>query len=460
MIIKKKLPIPPLHEKHISRIFKTLNNAGFECFIVGGSVRDMLLELPVYDFDFTTNARPDQITSLFKHTVPTGIKHGTLTLLFDRLSYEITTYRSDGEYSDGRRPDEVYFSDSLEEDIMRRDFTINGIAYNYNTFELIDYCGGIQDLEDHVIKAIGSPEKRLSEDGLRGYRACRFAAKLNFQIDRSTLKAIKTTLDVSSLVSVERIRDEIMKLMGSPKPSIGIEYMRMTGLLGLCLPELADTYGIKQNKYHKYDVYYHCLYSCDAAPQTRPLIRLASLLHDIGKLPCRATGADGDYTFYNHEIVGFRMAKRIMKRLKFSNDEIEEVSNLIVNHMFHYTNEWTDGAVRRFIRKVGIENIEDLLLLREADRVGNGSRSGLAEPVFKLQRRIEEIIEKENAMSIRDLDINGNILIETFSLTQSPIIGKILNHLLELVLDDPAVNNRDSLLKLSEDFIAMHRDKD
>ncbi len=451
--IKKRLPIPPLHEKHIARIFKTLNNAGFECFIVGGSVRDMLLELPAYDFDFTTNARPEQISALFKHSIPTGIKHGTLTLLFDRLSYEITTYRSEGEYSDGRRPDEVFFSESLEEDILRRDFTINGLAYNYNTFDVLDYCGGIQDLEDSIIRAIGSPEDRLSEDGLRGYRACRFASKLNFQIDRATLKAIKSTLSVAEKVSVERVRDEIMKLMNSDKPSVGIEYMRMTGLLDLCLPELADTYGIKQNKYHKYDVYYHNLYSCDAAPQTRPLIRFAALLHDIGKLPCRGTGADGDYTFYNHEIVGYRIVKKIMKRLKFSNDEIEEVGNLIVNHMFHYTNEWTDGAVRRFIRKVGLENIDDLLLLREADRVGNGSRSGLAEPVYKLRRRIDEIIEKENAMSIKDLDINGTVLIEAFSLSQSPVIGKILNYLLEQVLDDPSLNNQETLLRLSDNFL-------
>jgi len=407
--IKKKLPIPPNHERHIAKIFKTLNNAGFECYIVGGSVRDMLLELPVYDFDFTTNARPEQVSALFRHTVPTGIKHGTLTLLFDRESYEITTYRSDGDYEDGRRPEEVFFSDSLEEDVVRRDFTINGLAYNYNTCEVIDYCGGMEDLSAGIIRAIGSPEERLSEDGLRSYRACRFAAKLHFQIDRATLKAVKSTLEIAAKVSIERVRDEIMKLMVSDKPSVGIEYMRMSGLLALALPELADTYGVKQNKYHKYDVYYHNLYSCDAAPQTRPLIRLAALLHDIGKLPCRATGADGDYTFYNHEIVGFRMTNRIMKRMKFSNDEIQEVGNLVVNHMFHYTDEWTDGAVRRFIRKVGVENIADLLLLREADRVGNGSRSGLAEPVYKLRRRIDEIIEKENAMSIKDLSDKGTM---------------------------------------------------
>ncbi len=446
-------PLPGRLASKIKKISTTLQKAGYECFIVGGAVRDMIAGHKAHDFDFATNARPQEILKIFKRVIPTGIKHGTVTVLLGNDPFEITTYRADGKYVDGRRPEEVYYSDTLKEDIIRRDFTMNGLAYNVLTGEVIDYVGGVKDISGGIIRTINNPLDRLSEDGLRSYRACRFASKFHFIIEEHTFAAITQTLDISAKVSAERIRDELMKIMATEQPSVGLEYLRTSGLLKQCLPELDAAYGVEQNRFHSYDVYYHCLYSCDAAPVEDPLLRFAALLHDIGKVPCRNRGSDGDYTFYNHEIVGTRMLKTIMRRLKFSNDEITRACNLTVNHMFFYTPEWTDGAVRRFIRKVGLENLDDLLTLREADRAGNGSRKGQSQPVYELQKRIARIIEKDNAFSIKDLNINGNDLITTFNLSQGKMIGEILNYLLELVLDNPEMNTHEILIKEAEKYL-------
>ncbi len=451
------ITIPEHVRPAILNISNRFRGAGFQCYLVGGSVRDLILGNEIYDYDFATDARPEEITRLFRKTIPTGIKHGTVSVLMDQWQFEITTYRSDGKYIDGRHPDSVTFSKDLRIDVDRRDFTINGLAYDPITGELIDYVDGIRDVRDGIIRSIGDPVQRFTEDGLRPIRACRFAAKLNFTIEENTLRAITDTLDVVKGVSHERIRDEFLKILESDKPSVGIEYLRTTGLLSLFLPELADCYDVSQNRYHIYDVYYHSVYSCDAAPREQPMIRLAALLHDVGKVPTRHPGEDGDFTFYNHEVVGAKMVKKIMKRLKFSNEQIETVNNLILNHMFHYTDEWTDGAVRRFIRKVGLENIEDLFSLRLADRKGNGARKGLPAPINRLKQRIDHVIEQENAFSVRDLDINGTILMEEFGLEPGPVIGLILNQLLETVLDNPGFNEREKLVSLSRDILEQYK---
>ncbi len=444
---KREFNIPENFYRDLRSFINTFQEKGFQCYLIGGCVRDLILEHDIYDYDFATDARPEDVMKLFRRVVPTGVKHGTVTVLVHGMEFEVTTFRADGKYIDGRRPEKVHFSDSLEEDVKRRDFTINGLAYDINDNRVIDYVKGIADLEKGIIRTIGSPMDRFSEDGLRTYRACRFASKLDFEIEKETLSAISRTLHVAELVSVERIKDEIMKLLGTAKPSVGFEYMRETGLLKLCLPELDLCYGVEQNKYHVHDIYYHSLYACDAAPKDQPLIRLAALLHDIGKVRTRREGADGDYTFYNHEVIGARMVRKLMRRLRFSNSDLDTVNNLVINHMFHYTDDWSDGAVRRFMKKVGVDNIEDLFSLREADRVGNGSRSGLPEPIRILQKRIDIIIEAENAISVRDLDINGNIIMELFSIRPGPAIGIILNDLLELVLDDPELNTREILIE-------------
>jgi poly(A) polymerase/tRNA nucleotidyltransferase (CCA-adding enzyme) len=451
---RKKIDIslPPELRDDVVTIQETLRQAGHECYLVGGSVRDLILEDFVGDVDFATSAQPKHVMSLFSRVVPTGIRHGTVTVLMGDQSYEITTYRSEGTYVDGRRPENVFFSDTLEEDVIRRDFTINGLAYDIESGEVIDYVGGLRDLEDGIIRTIGDPMERFTEDGLRPIRACRFSARLGFKIDEDTFKAIPRTLDVTRRVSVERIRDEFMKLLQSDQPSVGIENLRVSGLLEIFMPELADTYGVEQNRFHVFDVYYHSIHACDAAPADYPLIRLAALLHDIGKVPTRQMGEDGDYTFYNHEVVGARMVKRIMKRMKFSNEDINRVNNLVLNHMFHYKDEWTDGAVRRFMRKVGVDNIDDLFSLRIADRTGNGSREGMPVPMKKLQKRIEKIIEEENAITVRDLDIDGNTVMRECNLSPGPMVGRVLHELLERVLDDPSINENDKLVPLAREI--------
>jgi len=444
-----KISIPEEERKTIVSLVKRFKDNGFDCYLVGGSVRDLILDHELYDYDFATNAKPEEVMKLFRRVIPTGIKHGTVSVLKNNRTFEVTTYRADGKYVDGRRPESVSFSDTITEDVLRRDFTINGLAYDIFNEEVLDYVGGLEDLRKGIIRTIGDPIARFSEDGLRTYRACRFAAKLGFEIEQATFDAIGQCLDVAQKVAAERVRDELNKLLETEKPSTGIEYLRKTGLLRLFLPELADCYEVDQNKYHVHDVYYHSIYSCDAGPREEPLLRLSALLHDVGKVSAKGIGDDGEGTFYNHEVIGARMVRRIMKRLKYSNEELARVNNLVINHMFHYTDDWTDGAVRRFMRKVGVENLTDLFTLRMADRKGNGSREGLPAPIRILQSRIAKAIEEENAITVRDLQLNGHDLMSTFGLNPGPAIGRILNELLEIVLDDPELNTRESLMDLA-----------
>ena len=444
---------------HVQHIAQKLHSHGFQAWVVGGSIRDLLIGRPAYDHDIATDAIPEQVMEIFPRTVPTGIKHGTVTVLTGTSGVEITTFRSDSIYTDGRHPDNVTFANTIEEDLSRRDFTMNGIAYNPITDELIDPHEGKRDIENKTIRTIGDPVHRFTEDGLRPFRACRLASQLGFTIEEKTFSAISTCLETASAVSVERIRDEFIKILQSYKPSVGIELMRMCGLLEIFLPELLTGYEVNQNIYHRYDVYYHNLYSCDAADAEDYRIRLAALFHDIGKFHAKKeiehSSRGKKSVFYNHEIIGAAITKRIMRRLKFSNQDIKIVTHLIRNHMFHYTNLWTDGAVRRFMRKVGLDNLNALFELRRADRIGNGLKQGNSRAVQNLKRRIEIIIEKENAITVKDLAIDGNDVMEHFNLKPGPIIGEILNHLLEEILDNPEKNNRRTLLKLGEEF--MHK---
>lgn len=453
MVMLTKLNIPENEKKVILSIVRTFTSRGFECYLVGGSVRDLILGQPNYDYDFATNAKPEDVMGLFKKVIPTGIKHGTVSVLAGSRMFEITTYRSDGKYIDGRRPETVRFSKSVREDVCRRDFTINGLAYDLEKDEILDYVDGMADLKRGIVRTIGDPLERFGEDGLRPYRACRFAARLDFIIEEETFKAISKTLHIAKLVSIERIRDEFNKLLSTERPSAGIEYMRKTGLLELFIPELVQCYGVQQNHFHIHDVYWHSLYSCDAAPKDDLVIRIAALLHDIGKVSTRNEIKEGEATFYNHEIIGARIVRQIMKRMRYSNEDCERVNNLVINHMFHYTENWSDGAVRRFMRKVGVENIGDLIKLRLADRKGNGSREGLPAPIIRLQQRIEKALEDANAITVRDLKINGHTIMERFNLRPGPAVGKILNELLERVLDSPESNEPDVLLNYAEEIL-------
>ncbi|HOJ65347.1 MAG TPA: HD domain-containing protein [Spirochaetota bacterium] len=446
--------------KEVIEIAKVFNKNNFQIYIVGGAVRDNLLGIPNMDFDFATDALPQDVIKLFKKVVPIGIEHGTVLVLYKGFEFEVTTFRIDGKYSDNRRPDNVTFVRSLKEDLIRRDFTINAFAWDILENKLIDEVNGIEDLNQKIIKAIGDPEERFKEDALRMIRGCRFAAKLNFKIEEKTLEAMQKLNILIKNISAERIRDELIKIMETEKPSIAFEYLRISGLLDHILPELLAGYGVFQNKFHKYDVYYHNLYSCDAAPKDNYIVRFASLFHDIAKPQtkkgkkeeCDNEEDNSENSFYNHEIIGEKIAGAILKRLKFSNEEIKKIRHLIRHHMFYYTDQWTDGAVRRFIRKVGLENIQDLFLLRDADRIGNGMKQGIPKAFIDFKDRIQKIIEEDNAFKIEDLDINGYDIMETLNIKPGPIIGEILNHLLEIVLDNPELNKKEILIQETKKY--------
>ena len=448
--------------EYVLEIVNTLHKKGYQSWIVGGSLRDLILGKEPNDYDIATDARPEEVMKIFNRVIPTGIKHGTVTILTDENSVEVTTFRKDGKYIDGRRPENISYARTIYEDISRRDFTINGIAYNPITDQVVDPYNGIEDIKNKIIRTIGNPTERFKEDGLRCYRACRFSSQLNFTIENNTFEGIKESLDIASKISAERIRDELIKILLSPKPSIGFECLRKSGLLKITIPELLEGFGVEQNIFHKYDVYYHNLYTCDAAIENDYRIRLSALLHDIGKPYAKREIEEGEKgkkksVFYNHEIIGTAIAKKIMKRLKFSNADINFVTHLIRNHMFHYTDNWTDGAVRRFLRKVGIENLDALFELRRADRIGNGLKKGESNAIKRFKERIEKIIEQENAITVKDLAVNGYDIMETFSLKPGPIIGKILNDLLEVILDEPEKNKKEILLGIAKEIIEKEK---
>lgn len=430
----------PQTVKDFAEIFK---KNGFQLYLVGGAVRDCLMGKDVHDYDFATNAKPEDVQKIFRHTIPVGLEHGTVLVLFQNEEFEVTTFRN----ADNT------FANSINEDLKCRDFTINAFAYDISNGKIIDLFDGKKDLKNKMICAVDNPTARIQEDPLRMLRACRFAAILEFYIEPKTIDAIKENVQLIQNVSAERIRDELCKLMTAAKPSCGLELMRTTGLLDIILPELMEGFGFEQNRFHKYDVYYHNVYSCDNAPASNLEVRIAALLHDVAKPRTSHEKANDDgNSFYNHEIIGSRMAGRILKRLKFSTAQISHIKHLIKHHMFYYTKEWTDGAVRRFIRNVGAENLEDLFLLRDADRNGNGSKTGIPKAFIDFQDKIREIMEIDSALKVTDLDINGRDLIENFQMKQGPIIGEVLNYLLELVLDEPELNKHELLMEKAKEY--------
>lgn len=437
----------------VKRFAKIFNKNGYEIYLVGGALRDNLLNFDNTDYDFATSALPEEVTAIFPNVVPVGIAHGTVLVLFEGHEFEVTTFRTESTYSDSRHPDSVNFVRNIAEDLKRRDFTVNAFAYEIGSGKFIDNFDGKKDLKTRVLRAIGVAEERFTEDALRMLRACRFAAKLNFVIEEQTLEAMTKLSDRIKHVSAERIREELIKMMKAERPSIGLEYMRMSGLMEHILPELLEGYEVEQNRFHKHDVYYHNVYSCDCGPGDNYIVRIAALFHDIGKTrTIRSKPDEEGNSFYNHEIVGARMAKKILKRLKFSREEVTRITHLIKHHMFYYTDEWTDGAIRRFLRNVELENLDDLFLLRDADRNGNGKKQGVPQAFLDFKDRIAHILELDSALKVKDLHIDGNILMKRLELKPGPIIGEILNYLLEIVLDEPEVNSAETLLKYAEEY--------
>ncbi|MGD8717781.1 MAG: HD domain-containing protein [Candidatus Zixiibacteriota bacterium] len=432
----------------VRELVAALKAVGKRAYLVGGGVRDLLAGLPAEDFDVATDARPEEVRKLFPRTAPTGIKHGTITVLGKAGEYEVTTFRRDGKYGDARHPDDVTYAAAVEEDLSRRDFTFNAFAYDPLEDEFIDLYRGVEDFEQGIVRAVGNAEERFREDGLRPLRAIRLAARFEFEIEAETLQAIPKVLERVRMVAVERVRGELMKMLATAeRPSYGIDLMRETGLLELSVPELLEGYSVTQNEFHAHDVYTHALYSCDAAPAKKPLVRLAALLHDIGKPRTRVV-REGRVTFYNHQAVSRRMARDIMNRLRFSKKDRDHVLHLVYHHMFGYTSQWTDAAVRRFIRKVGRENIADLFDLRIADWFGNGTNYGFPAYLRALERRINEAIAREEAFTEKDLAVNGHDVMTELGIAAGPAVGEALGYLLERVLEDQSLNERERLLEL------------
>ncbi len=459
MITREDVP------KEVGEVADALEKAGFEAYLVGGCVRDLLLGRTPNDWDFTTNARPEEIQRLFPETYCNN-EYGTVGVVQESVEdprlkvVEVTPYRSESEYSDFRRPDRVEFGVSLEDDLKRRDFTVNAIAFRLKDGRLVDLFDGEGDLRKKRLKTVGDPNERFGEDALRMMRAVRLSAELNFAIEAETMASIAKNAPLLRRISTERERDEFLRIIASPSPMVGIAMLEKLGLLDYVLPEIKDAIGCEQGGIHAYDVYEHLLRSLQAAADKELSIelRLAALLHDIGKPATRREGGrTKKYTFYGHEVVGARMTSAIMKRLKIPKDMAEKVEILVRWHMFFADPDTiTLAAVRRTIARVGEENIEDLLTLRVLDRIGTGRPK---EQPFRF-RQYKAMVDqaRRDPISVKMLKTDGNKIMVQTGEKPGKKLGYILHALFDEVLEDPAKNTEEyldgrvaELAKLDED---------
>ena len=444
--------------KEIKSVISNLQKAGFEAYVVGGCVRDFLLGNEPKDWDVTTNAKPEEIQKVFPNnfyensfltvTIMTASKSANLAEI------EITTYRSEAKYSDKRHPDTVKYAEKIEDDLSRRDFTVNAMAMDEKK-KVIDLYEGKKDLEDKIIRTVGNPEERFNEDALRMLRAVRFATTLGFKIEEETKKAIIKNSIWLDAISKERIRDEFVKIIMADNAAGGIELLRELGLLKYIIPELLENYGVSQNKHHIYDCYMHAIKALEfcAKKKLNFEVRMAALLHDVGK-PRSKTGEGENATFYNHEMIGAKMTFQILNNLKFSRKEVEKITKLVRFHLFYYNvDEVGEASIRRLVKNVGPENMEELLQVRQADRIGSGVPK--AEP-YKL-RHLKYLVEKvsKDPISVKMLKINGNDLMKNLNEKPGPKIGQILDILLGYVLDDPKKNTKEFLETEAEKLIKL-----
>lgn len=466
--------------------------AGFEAYLVGGAVRDEIMGKGAHDWDVATNARPEDVMKIFRRVIPTGIKHGTVTVHFMKKAIEVTTFRTESDYSDGRHPDKVEYAGHIEEDLSRRDFTMNAMAASLKDGHIVDPYGGADDIQKKTIRAVGEPCERFMEDGLRPVRAVRFASQLDFRIEENTWAAIlrEDILKKAAGISLERFRDEFCKILLSSVPSVGLKLLEESGLLKIFVPELLQGRGCVQSDergFHSFDVLDHNFYACDGAvlrggsqaceqspSESLLILRLAALFHDVAKPSCkRVVPAEGDggrqslscdqssagakITFYNHEIAGEKMARGILVRLKFSNAQIDAVCHLIKEHMFNYESSWSDAAVRRFVQRVGAQNIDALFDLRLADIYGMKRvevrlhDTAVCGKLLELRERVDAALSQKSAMGLKDLAVNGGDLM-ALGIPAGKKMGLILKELFEAVTDDPAMNSRDALLGLAKNL--------
>ena len=428
------------------QVVERLQADGGQAYFVGGTVRDALLGREAHAvFDVATDVEPADVTRRFARVEPTGIRHGTVLIVEDGVQVECTTFRREGEYADARHPDHVTFTRDPLEDLARRDLTVNALAWDPVHRVLLDPFAGTLDLARGVLRAVGDPEQRFREDALRPLRVARLAAALEMEPEPNTRAALGAVEERAGLVAWERVGHEFRLMLEAPRPSVGIELLREAGLLRLWLPELARGYGVLQNRYHAYDVYDHSLHTCDAAPPGKPRVRWAALLHDLGK-PDTRVERDGEGTFYGHEILGAEIADRVLERLRHPHDERRAIVHLVREHMFDYRPEWSDAALRRWLRRIGVDAVADLFDLRLADNLGNGKKTGFPHYLEEMRERIERLIAEAQALHVTDLAVDGDDVMRVLGIGPGPEVGRALDALLERVLDHPEQNTRDTLL--------------
>ena len=429
------------------QVLLTLRAHRFEAFAVGGGVRDTLLGLRPVDWDVATSAEPRYVMSVFPRTLPIGLRHGTVRVICpDGTEVDVTTYRREGPYSDGRRPDHVTFTGSLEDDLSRRDFTVNALALSLSG-KVTDPYGGLCDLVRGVVRTVGPPEDRFSEDALRMMRAVRLAGQLGFSLDPATARAIRKDARLLGRVSVERIRDEFERCLVLPGPAAArtLEDLRSLGLLERFIPELLETVGFVQNEHHRYTVWEHTLLVVSGVPPVLHL-RLAALLHDVGK-PRTLSVKDGRRHFFGHEKVGAAMAGEILHRLRYGKALRDRVVHLVRHHMaLRWQPGMKDAAVRRLINRVGPENIDDLVTLRRADRRATGTAGGRGDrETAALLVRVQRLVRSGGAFTVSDLAVDGADVMRVGGIGPGPKVGMVLRRLLEEVLEDPDLNERSRL---------------
>lgn len=441
-----KLDLP----KQVVDLTKLFTQAGYEIYVVGGAVRDLLMGKTVHDWDFTTDATPEDMLKILPEDAYYTNDFGTVGLPIEGFTdpFEITTFRTEHGYTDARRPDKVAWGKTLAEDLVRRDFTINAMAIDCTgkSPKILDEFGGENDIKSKLIRAVGEAEIRFGEDALRMMRAIRIGAELGFTIEEKTFEAIQQHSKLLAKVSAERVRDELLKTLGSPYPYEGLVMLHTSGLMQLVLPEFEEGFGVEQKspgRHHIHDVATHGLLALKNCPSSDPLVRLATLLHDIGKPRVVNRLDTGTITFYNHEVVGARMAKEIAERLRLSNAQKDKLWKLVRFHQFVVDENQTDKAIRRFIRNVGKENVADMLDLRTGDRLGGGARE-TSWRTEEFKKRLVEV--QKQPFTVRDLKITGNDVMKALNLRPGPKVGKILDELFDKVVDQKLPNTKKDLL--------------
>lgn len=435
--------------QEVLKIFDKFKKSGFEIYLVGGPVRGLLSKKRVDDWDFATNATPQEILKLFPNAFYDN-KFGTVGIPTEKSKVvEVTTYRTEEGYSDRRRPDKVSWGKTIEEDIARRDFTINAMALDLKTKKIIDPFEGQRDLKDKIIRAVGDPSLRFKEDALRLLRAVRLATQLGFEIEQNTWQELQKDSKLLNEISKERVREELIKILSSDNPYEGIILLKDSKLLEYILPELLEGIDVEQarpGRHHTEDVFTHNVLSLKFCPSKDWLVRFATLIHDVGKPRVAGKDKDGHVIFHNHEIEGAKMAWEICERLKFSRKEKEKVVNLIRWHMFTVDEKITDAAIRRFIRRVGVENVKDMMDLRVGDRLGGGTQTAESWRLKLFKKRVEKELGP-TPFSINDLKVDGKDVMEVLNIKPGPKVGQILQKLFEEVDEDLSLNNKKYLEK-------------